>query len=111
MSDYFTTGDVTWDEKQLKPLIEQATILESGEKPQINNPNHPSNSSQGEVGSEQPALDIPTHGKDERELKERGAVQYSELDTLEDDPTEWDTWMEVAMSRIGHFIISEKRVI
>jgi hypothetical protein len=46
-----------------------------------------------------------------RELKEGGEVQYSELDTLEGDPTDWDSWMEVAMSRIGHFIISEKRVI
>ena len=111
ISDYVTTGDVTWDEKQLKPLIEQATILESGGNPQISNPNQSSISSQGEVGSEQPALDTLAHGKDLRELKEGGAVQYSELDTLEDDPTEWDTWMEVAMSRIGHFIISEKRVI
>ena len=63
------------------------------------------------MGSEHSAQDTPAYAKDERELKEGGAVQYSELDTLEDDPTEWDTWMEVAMSRIGHFIISEKRVI
>ena len=63
------------------------------------------------MGSEQPALDTPAHGKDVRELKEKGAVQYSELDILEDDLTDWDTWMEVAMSRIGHFTISEKRVI
>jgi hypothetical protein len=111
ISDYVTTGDVTWDEKQLKPLIEQATILESGEKPQIINPNQSSISSQGEVGSEQQASDTPAHEKDLRELKEGGAVQYSELDTLEGDPTDWDSWMEVAMSRIGHFIISEKRVI
>ena len=47
ISDYVTTGDVTWDEKQLKPLIEQAIILEPGEKPQINNPNHSSVSTQG----------------------------------------------------------------
>ena len=40
------------------------------------------------MGSEQPALDTPAHGKDLRELKEGGAVQYSELDTLEDDPAE-----------------------
>jgi hypothetical protein len=65
ISDYVTTGDVTWDEKQLKPLIEQAIILESGETPQIINSNKSLNSSQGEVGSEQPALDTPTHGKDE----------------------------------------------
>ena len=72
ISDYVTTGDVTWDEKQLKPLIEQATILESGEKTQIINPNQSSISSQGEVGSEQPALDTPPWERCER-VKRRGS--------------------------------------
>ena len=61
--------------------------------------------------SELQASETPAHVEDMRELKEGGAVQYTELDTLNGDPTDWDSWMEVAMSRIGHFIISEKRVI
>ena len=34
----------------------------------------------------------PPMGK-KREFKEGGAVQYSELNTLEEDPTDLDTWM------------------
>ena len=95
----------------MKPLIEQAIILENGGKPLNENRNYSSVSSQGEVGSEHSASDTPAHGKEERELKEGGAVQYSEMNTLEDDPTDWDTWMEVAMSRIGHFLASATRKI
>ena len=110
ISDYVTTGDVTWDEKQLKPLIEQAIILEQGENSHQSNNNEPISSSQGQMESGRQATEPSATAESIGESPVRDTVHCAESDApVNDEPIDWEEWMERAMSRIGHFLASGTR--
>ena len=115
-SDYVSTGDVTWDEKQLAPLIKQALINEIGEKDIFSNPDKTNSlaSSQDREASPHmgPVVEPPSPESMSNVSKEGGAgMSTGEGCSVNDDIFDWDGWLEVAMQRIGHFITSETRLI
>ena len=102
MSDYVFTADVTWDERNLQPLIEAARILELGENPDFPTTPTPGPSGEGEKVSTAVSAEKQTLGSD---------VNTASVSTEVLPMTDFDTWSEIAMTRIGNFCLSVKRVI
>ena len=113
MSDYVTTADVTWDEKELQPLIKQATINELRENSEMNHPN-----SNTDIASfqdrEEPSHMGPVTGPHNPDLKasvpiKGGADTSTSEECTVTDEFDWETCLSVVMVRLGHFLASGTR--
>ena len=100
-SDYEFTADVTWDEQNLQPLLQAARTLEQGENPDFNTTPKPGPSGDGEKVSTAVSAERHTLGSNEN---------TSSLSTEDFTITDFDEWTETAMTRIGNFCISDKRI-
>ena len=100
-SDYEFTADVTWDEHNLQPLLQAARTLEEGENPDFNTTPKPGPSGEGEEVSTAVSAERHTLGSN---------VNTSSISTEVFASTDFDEWTETAMTRIGNFCISDKRV-
>jgi hypothetical protein len=101
-SDYEFTADVTWDERNLQPLLEAARILEQGENPDFHTNPKPGPSGEGEDVSTAVSAERQTLGPNE---------DTASISTEVSAMTDFDTWSEIAMTRIGNFCLSVTRVI
>jgi hypothetical protein len=113
LSDYVTTADVTWDEKELQPLIKQATINELRENSEMNHPNS-NNDKASFQDREEPSHMGPVTGPHNPDLKasvpiEGGADTSTSEECTVTDEFDWETWLSVAMVRLGHFLASGTR--
>ena len=113
LSDYVTTADVTWDEKELQPLIKQATINELRENSDMNHPNSNTDSASFQ-DREEPSHMGPVTGPHNPDLKASVPIKGgADISTSEEctvtDEFDWETWLSVAMVRLGHFLASGTR--
>jgi hypothetical protein len=101
-SDYEFTADGTWDEHNLQPLLQAARTLEQGENPDFNTTPKPGPSGEGEEVSTAVSAERHTLGSNEN---------TASISTEVSAMTDFDTWSEIAMTRIGNFCLSVTRVI
>ena len=86
----------------LQPLLQAARTLEQGENPDFNTTPKPGPSGEGEEVSTAVSAERHTLG-----LNENTASTSTEVLAI----TDFDTWSEIAMTRIGNFCLSVTRVI
>jgi hypothetical protein len=112
-SKYEYTKDVTWDEKNLQPLIRQAILLEEGEERAQERGSARSDATSSTETPPQPDP-VGTPSVSSQKLvatpvsKEGGANALAGQRQSEDDEN-MEEWLVTAMERIGNFLASATR--
>jgi len=103
-SKYDFTGDVTWNEKELQPLIQQANILETGEG--IVNSSLPQSTQKTEETST-PLCSSDREQATSTNNEEGGAKIDHSGDANDQTQDDWDAWLDAALINLGNFLVSE----
>jgi hypothetical protein len=103
-SKYDFTGDVTWNEKELQPLIQQANKLETGEG--IVNSSLPQSTQKTEETST-PLCSSDREQATSTNNEEGGAKIDHSGDANDQTQDDWDAWLDTALINLGNFLVSE----